>query len=250
MFDLSRIVPLRSCLMACVATLLAAPLAQATPFETQLLVNGDAESGNTAGWASAGIDAVSSGISGSVGLPGGMSVGSFSFTGGTRSAASQSLSQTVGLEDIAERIDALQVSFSFSALIQSRRDADTTDIAKASLRFVDEDGAVIAGFDFLDADVPPDVNDWSFVLLTQGLPAGTRAVQVLLDTSRSGGASSDGFFDNVRPSVSAVPEPGGWALMLTGAAVLLSRSRASGLRCARRSNAHPTTGRRPSRPSP
>jgi hypothetical protein len=214
----------RSRLLACVATLFAAPLAQATSFGTQLLANGDAESGNTAGWASTGIDVVSSGIAGSVGLADGVSVGSFSFTGGTGSAASQSLTQTVGLEDIAERIDASQVSFSFSALIQSRRNTDVTDTARASLRFRDAGGAVIASFDFFDADVPLDVNDWSFVSLSQGLPTGTRAVQVLLDVSRSGGASSDGFFDNVGLSVSAVPEPEAWGLMAPGLCAVWARA--------------------------
>lgn len=210
---------------AWMATTLATPGVQATPLNTQLLVNGDAESGSTAGWASTGIDAVASGLAGSAGLPVGVSLGSFSFTGGTGNAASQSLMQTVQLDDIAGQIDAAQVAVDFSALIQSRRDADTTDTAKATLRFLDAGGAVIAGFDFFDAEVPLNNNAWSFVSLAQGLPTGTRAMQVLLDVRRSGGASSDGYFDNVWLSVSAVPEPGTWGLMALGLAAVVARSR-------------------------
>jgi len=215
--------------LACVAALLASQLATsqvlATPFSTQLLVNGDAEAGTTAGWATTGIDAVPSGLAGSAGLPDGVSIDSFSFTGGTGNAASQSLTQTVQLDDIAGPIDAAQVAFNFSALVQSRRDADTTDTARLTLRLLDAVGNVITGFDFFDAEVPLNNNAWSFVSLAQSMPTGTRAMQVLLDVRRSGGASSDAYFDNIWLSVSAVPEPETWGLMALGLAAVVAWAR-------------------------
>jgi hypothetical protein len=211
-------------LLAGVATLLAASLAQATVLDAQLLVNGDAELGNTTGWATTGVEVVSTAISGVDGVPAGMSVGDFSFTGGPGSAASQSLTQTVGLEDVAGRVDAQQLSFSFSALLQSRRNPDTFDTARATLRFLDGGGATISELGFVDDSVPLNVNDWSFASASQIVPSGTRAIQVVLDVSRLGGVSSDGYFDNVHLSVSAVPEPHGFALMAAGLlAVALAR---------------------------
>jgi hypothetical protein len=204
--------------------LLVASLAQATALDAQLLLNGDAELGSTAGWASTGVETVTTATSGVDGLPMGMSVGAFSFTGGPGSASSQSLSQIVGLQDVADLVDTQHLAVSFSLLLQSRRNPDTFDTARATLRFLDGNGATLSELGFVDDSIPLNVNDWTFASAAQIVPNGARAIQVLLDATRQGGVSSDGFFDNVHLSVSAVPEPPAIGLMAAGLlAVALAR---------------------------
>jgi len=77
---------------------------QATTLNTELLVNGNAETGDTTGWNANGIETVSTSVPGQLAVPVGSSIGNWSFQGGLGSATSQTLSQSVHLDDLSALI--------------------------------------------------------------------------------------------------------------------------------------------------
>ena len=190
-------------------------VANATSLNTELLINGNAETGTTAGWTSTGIEVVASSSPGSLGVPVGMSLGNWVFTGGTGDATSQSLLQTVNIADLGASVDAGALKYSFSILVLSKMDG-TIDYATGQLRFLNSGSSVISSIAFGDDHILNQVYDWSFVTLTNVIPSGTRSIQLFLDTSRSVGLSSDGSFDNASLILSAVPEPNSLKLAFFG----------------------------------
>lgn len=67
----------------------------------ELVVNGDAETGDNTGWTSGGIDAVANGSAGTAGLSDPLSIGSFSFYPGT-GVDPQTLSQSIDVSGLAD----------------------------------------------------------------------------------------------------------------------------------------------------
>ena len=162
--------------------LFAGPM-QAQQLGVDLLINGDAETGDTSGWQSTGIDSVTPVDANSSGF------GDFVFTGGT-GTATQTLTQDVDISELANDVDNDVLAVVFEIQLQAR----SGDTAIATLFFVDELGATISNFVLEDdVRVPFEFECFS---TRRAIPSGTRSLRVLLETSRSGGGSSDGFFDD------------------------------------------------------
>ncbi len=203
------------------AALLA--LSMATPaasLDTELLVNGNAEAGTTAGWSSTGMDAIGNAVAGTAGLPPGTSLGHFVFSGGTGAASGQALTQSVDVQSLATAIDAGDISSRFSVLAQSR----SLDHASGTLRFLGAGMQQLAVFAF-DDPVSSAFN-WALYGDTRIVPTGTRSIEIFLLTTRSTGVSSDAYFDNTSLVLtSAVPEPAAAWLLLAALPLLVLRWR-------------------------
>lgn len=161
----------------------------AEQLNTELVINGGGETGNTNGWISSGIDAVtpdsfSSGF------------GSFAFTGGTGDANKQTLLQTIDVSNSSAKIDASEIESIFSIQLQSRSAGNTLDQARVDVLFINNNNEQLGSFMFID-DVNTSSFDWNFFSDTRLIPVGTRSINILLTSTRTGGLSSDGFFDNV-----------------------------------------------------
>ena len=194
--------------------------ANAASFNTELLINGGAEAGDTSGWLTTGIDAVSSALA--LSSPPGVSIGSFSFTGGT-GATSQSLTQTVNVADLASIIDAGHAVSSFDVLAQARRLGGAFDSATGTLSFLNASNVAIQSHAFLDTLATSGIYDWEVISLLHTLPTGTRAIEIFLNTTRNAGEFNDGFFDNASlklANVAPVPVPGTYSMMLAGLGLL------------------------------
>ena len=186
-----------------------------------LVVNGDAETGDTSGWTSTGIEIGQSAVAGVAALPVGVNTGNWVFWGGGGNAQSQWLSQLIDVSDLSPLIDAGGVSSKFSILVQSRRSSGLVDAGNGELRFLDAANFVLGSFSFADNSIVSDVFDWNYVTNASAIPVGTRSVQIFLDSTRTGGNSTDAFFDNVSlVLVNNVPEPGTSALAAGLIAVL------------------------------
>lgn len=194
-------------------------MAHTPAFAAERLINGDAEAGDTTGWSSSGINVIDSDNAATLGLPSGMSLGSHAFTGGT-GAAAQTLSQIVSVADQITSIDAGAAVYDFSILLQSRRLGTALDEAKGELRFLNGSGELLDNLSFADRSAASGIYDWDWVKLSGAVPLFTRSIEVRLIATRNGGSSSDGFFDNASLTVSAVPEPETYVLMLSGLCVL------------------------------
>lgn len=194
--------------------------AHATALQVELLVNGNAEAGDTRGWVSAGMQVIAAGSPpGMLGLPPGTSLGNFSFTGGTGAASGESLTQSVAIDDLAALVDSGALRSSFSVLVQSR----SLDPARGELRFLGATGAPLALFAF--ADPVSTVFDWGLYGDQRTVPVGTRAIEVYLTVRRTAGVSNDGYFDNASLVLSAVPEPASAWLLLAGLPLLAALRR-------------------------
>lgn len=190
---------MRLCLTA-IVVLVMTDGSRAALIGMELITNGGAETGDTSGWTSTGVEVVPA-----VGFQAGF--GEFAFTGGLGDP-SQTLRQIVDVSLLAATIDAGTITSTFGVQLQGRADFSASDSAEATLFFRDAGSAEIASVFFFDADagVPNDI-DWDFFEDIRTVPTGTRSIDVLLRTTRTGGVSSDGFFDEVSLTLTAIPEP-------------------------------------------
>lgn len=171
--------------------------AQATLLNSELVVNGGAETGNTTGWTSTGINAVR-GTNEAAGF------GGWVFTGGTGPASGQALEQIIDISDLALQVDHDNIESIFSIELQSRK----FDFASANISFLDENGDSLRSFGFTGSNNSP--YHWSHFDDTRVITSGTRAIKIRLNSTRNTGTSSDGFFDEVSLQVnqlSALPIP-------------------------------------------
>ena len=170
----------------------------AAPLDKNLVINGGAETGNTNGWISSGIDAVPA-----TGLAAGF--GAYAFTGGT-GPDSQTLTQTIDVSGNSVLIDAGAIESTFNVNLQTRKAGSLTDIAKASVFFLDATGLELGSFTLVDT-INPLLMDWNLFSDTRMLPRTTRTIKIVLTSSRTSGPtslSSDGFIDNVSLSLTNV----------------------------------------------
>lgn len=198
-----------------------ATAANSALLDTELVVNGGAENGNTSGWVSTGIDAVlSDGAS--------AGFGNFAFTGGTGSTT-QTLSQIIDLNANASDVDAGLLRGVFSIYLQQRSDNVNIDQARVDVSFLDASSAVLDSFFFEDV-IEIGVSDWNFFQDSRVLTSGTRSIGVVLTATRTGGVSTDAFFDDVSLEIQSndIPSPAlNWLMAVGLAALLGARKRSS-----------------------
>ena len=232
----------RSTLTGCVFALAAAfPLAShADPFGSNLIVNGDAESG--VGSAS-GNDVLA--------VPGFVTTGNFTavqygapqfptlanagpenrglnfFAGGPSIALSTAM-QSIDVSTGAAAIDAGGSTFDLSAFLGGFDTQD--DNAVLSISFLSGASATL-GSASIGPTTQPDRGGISGLLFqeTSGfVPIGTRSIELTLTMTRFQGSYDDGYADNLSLVLAAgdvvvpppIPEPGTYALMLAGLGAL------------------------------
>ena len=183
----------RPTILSLAAILLLSATAMAQPLDTNLLVNGDAETGDITGWIDGGMNAASTSETGTLGVPDCIDIGSFSFTGAF-GPTTETLEQRVDISGRAAQIDAGELATEFSILLQSRVASGLVDRAIVDLEFLNENDEILASEQFEDA-APTGVFDWSRASDRRPPPVGTRTVVVRLVAIRSGGSSTDAYFD-------------------------------------------------------
>lgn len=151
---------------------------------SNVIVNGGAETGDLTGWIDGGIEVVDA-----VDFQAGF--GDFTFTGGTGVATCQTLTQEVSLADIADLIDNTCISGLFEIQLQSR----LSDIATCTIEYLDATGQTLATWTV--SDPGGSTFDWDYYFDQRIVPTGARAFRVTLCSTRSGGGSSDSYFDEV-----------------------------------------------------
>ena len=167
----------------------------AAPLNIELVENGGAETGDTTGWISTGIDAVIPDFFG-----GGFGI--YAFTGGT-GMPTETLLQTINVSSNSTEIDNNNIESIFSIQLQSR----SSDQARVDVSYLDGGGSILDSFTFIDT-INVNASDWNLYSDTRTLLSGTQSIEILLTTTRNFGLSSDGFIDNVSfqlNNISAVP---------------------------------------------
>ena len=166
----------------------------AEPASCNVVINGNAESGNLSGWS----DALGHGFSI---LPGGQSTpvqeGAFSFWAGITGASGalvNEIYQDVDLSVLSGGIDIGIVTGAFAGYARSNSASGATDFARVIVEYRNGSDAVLAAYDTGNIST---VNTWVQVVDTRIIPPGTRKARIRLHGTRSGGASTDAFFDSI-----------------------------------------------------
>ena len=116
------------------------------------------------------------------------------------------MTQVVDVSSLATEIDAAQITSFFSIWMQSRTENSLSDLAQTTVSFLNQDSEVLGEESFIDSF--NSNNDWNQYIDERALPVGTRSIEITLDTSRTGGISSDGFFDQVSLKLSTDEKSG------------------------------------------
>ncbi|MFM2405979.1 MAG: hypothetical protein RL223_3859 [Pseudomonadota bacterium] len=206
-------------LVALAAALTAAGPALATDLGSNLIVNGDAESGTTGWTAFAGTALFGSVDYGSNWVlptqPGPSDRGSFLFVGdsGNAFAAGQQLRD---VSDLSGLIDQGLVRYTASGWFGGW--TTQNDNALLYVQFLDaaqtELGSVTLG-----PVMPADRDNATGLVLVSSeglLPVGTTSLQFSLSMERFSGGDNDGYADNLSFQLQAVPEPQTYAMMALG----------------------------------
>lgn len=192
-------------------SVLFATAASATPLLTNIIVNGDAETGPSAadfgstvaptGWTTtSNFTAVqyAAGGSGDLNLADSAAVGGGnSYFAGGFSNGLATASQTIDLSDLAASIDAGQITAAFSALIGGF--ASQRDNMLVEALFLDALNGTLLTLS-LGPVTPGDRGSESELLsyVTNSLlPSGVRSVEILMTSTRVDGSYNDGYADNL-----------------------------------------------------
>jgi hypothetical protein len=159
-----------------------------------VVINGNAESGDLSGWSDAlghGFNILSSGQSTPV------QEGAFSFWAGITGASGALINeiyQDIDLSVLSGGIDIGIVSGAFAGYARSNSASGATDFARVIVEYRSGADAVLAAYDSGNLAI---VNTWVQLGDTRIIPPGTRKARIRLHATRSGGASTDAFFDSI-----------------------------------------------------
>lgn len=201
---------------AALAALLAFTLpAGAATLGANLIVNGDAEAGDTSGWDNTqGINVTTVGDE--------VFAGTYAFTAGT-GGASVFIRQTIDLSGLAGLIGAGGVTYTLAGQFQNRELGGASDLVRFSVSFFGAGNAFITGSPQLsDLSSPSGVYDYSADSTTGAVPVGTLSAIVDLSFFRADGSSTDAYADDLSLVLSAapIPVPAGLPLLVGGLGAL------------------------------
>ncbi len=209
---------------AAAVALALAPAAHATTFGANLISNGNAEAGSTAGWnTSPGFEVVNYGAAGgfpSLADPGPADRGAYFFGGGNSS--STSATQTIDLSAFSAAINTGASRYDLSAWLGGY--ASQNDNAKVYAAFFGSGGTGLTRVS-IGPVYSSERGDQTGLLLRdkQGyIPVGALSVSITLNLTRTDGSYNDGYADNLSFAVAAapVPEADTYAMLLAGLAML------------------------------
>ncbi len=167
-------------------------LAGAAHAGDNLVVNGDAETGDLSGWTDS--DGNGYAVTGDAAA---VYAGTYSFHGGITGDAGpwvNEIHQDVDVSTLDTQIDAGRVTSSFSAYGRSNGEAGTNDFASVVVEF--RDASDVALETYSSGDITP-INEWNRVSDERVVPTGTRTIRIRLRGTRPVGASTDAFHDDV-----------------------------------------------------
>ncbi len=165
---------------------------QAASLMTELVTNGGAETGNTTGWVNLGGMTVITESEDSLAVQ----FGDFAFAGGNGFSTS-TLFQSIDVSELSTEIDSGVIESNFSIYLQSRNTGGFIDLATARVTFVDNVDRVLDSFLFQgNPNNFPDFN-YNFFADTRIVPTNTTDIEILLVATRTGGSSTEAFFDEV-----------------------------------------------------
>lgn len=172
-------------------TIALAALASTARAQTNLLVNGDAEAGDTSGWSDP------SGNGFGVSASATVYSGAFSFHPGVTGPVGpwiNELRQDVDVSSLATMIDAGTVTSEFSCAGRTNEGGGFFDPGAVRVDFLTAGGTLLQTY---DTGMFTPFNTWRTYADSRIVPAGTRIVRVHLIGSRTVGASTDCFFDEL-----------------------------------------------------
>lgn len=214
------------------ALALAAPFAHADGFGANLIVNGDAEAGvgspdgglgSTPGWSlSSNFSTVKYGAGGGFPIPGDAGPanrGLNFFAGGDSNGASRA-SQLIDLSAYAGAINSGKTQFDLAGWLGGY--ASQGDYAVLSATFLDAAGHTLGSASLVPVGAAERHNQTGLVArdLQGYVPVGAVTVGIALDMTRLEGSYNDGYADNLSFAIAPVPEPGTWAMLAGGLALL------------------------------
>jgi Thrombospondin C-terminal region len=159
---------------------------------SNLLINGDAETGDLTGWT----DPLGHGFTVST-SPQLVYAGAFSFTPGQfgpSGAWNQELLQTVDVSGMSADIDAGTETSVFTGVGRSNSIPGSVDPGSVVLEFLNAGGAVLQTY--ASGTIAP-TNTWIPLCDMRLMPVGTRTLRLRLIGSRTIGLSTDCFFDDL-----------------------------------------------------
>jgi hypothetical protein len=228
-----RITSLATALSLAGALACAVPgAAHAAPFGANLIVNGDAEAGagstdgglvGLPGWSvTSNLTAVTYGAAG--GFPSASDSGPLDrglnfFAGGINNGASRA-TQVIDLGAYSGAINSGQSQFDLSGWLGGYQ--TQADNATLTATFRDSAGNSLLSASLAAVSAAERGNLTGLLLRdAQGfIPVGTALVDIALDMKRHDGSYNDGYADNLSFAISAVPEPGTWAMLVAGLGLL------------------------------